>query len=80
MQFLKFTVAFPIILNKYWEPVPGDTMISFFFDRIRKNVRSLVGSMSLTTFIAFRVSCWIWVEYWIVDELSIVDLDVLPAC
>lgn len=58
--------------------LPGAIMISFFFDRILRKVRSFWGSMSLTTLRAFMSSCWICPAYWTVLELSRVLLIGMP--
>lgn len=50
--------------------LPGATMISCFFDLIRRKVRSFWGSMSRTVLLAFMVSWWSRPAYWTVVELS----------
>ena len=49
--------GFWMTINMY--SFSGVTMISCFFERIRRKVRSLVGSMSRTVLRAFAVSWWI---------------------
>lgn len=52
--------------------LPGATMISCFFERILRNVKSFCGSISLTQVRALLVNWWINPAYWVVVELSIV--------
>lgn len=59
--------------------LPGATMISFFLERIRRNVRSFWGSMSRTVLLAFMMKLCMRPAYWIVVELSIVLLIGIPA-
>lgn len=56
----------------------GATIISCFFDRIRKNVKSFDGSKSRTTLRAFVDSKLIKPAYWIVVALSKVDRIGIP--
>jgi len=56
----------------------GETIISCFFERIRKNVRSFWGSKSLMTLLALAASCEISAEYWRVLLESRVDLIGTP--
>ena len=59
--------------------LPGATIISCFFDRILRNVRSFCGSMSLTHVRALLVNWCISPAYWVVVELSIVVRIGIPA-
>lgn len=54
-------------------------MISFFLERIRRNVRSFWGSMSLTVPLAFIIKLCIKPAYCTVEELSMVLLMGIPA-
>ena len=56
----------------------GETIISCFFDRIRRNVKSFCGSKSLTTLLALAASWDIRAEYCSVDLESSVDLIGTP--
>ena len=58
--------------------IPGATMISCFLVRIRKKVKSLVGSSSLTTLQALSASWLIRPAYCTVVALSKVDLIGMP--
>lgn len=57
----------------------GATMISCFFDLIRRNVRSLVGSKSRTTLRALSANCPINPAYCTVEVLSKVLLTATPT-
>lgn len=59
--------------------LPGATMISFFLERIRRNVRSFWGSMSRTVLLAFIMKLCIRPAYCTVVELSTVLLIGIPA-
>lgn len=59
--------------------LPGATIISCFLERIRRNVRSLVGSRSRTTLLALSDSWLINPAYWTVVVLSIVVLIGIPV-
>lgn len=59
--------------------LPGATMISFFLERIRRNVRSFWGSMSRTVLLAFMMKLCMRPAYWMVVELSMVLLMGIPA-
>lgn len=59
--------------------LPGATMISFFLERIRRNVRSFWGSISRTVLLAFMMKLCMRPAYWMVVELSMVLLMGIPA-
>ena len=63
-----------IIINS-----PGAIIISCFLERTRRNVRSLVGSRSLTTLRALSVSPLMRPVYWMVVGLSSVLLMGMPG-
>lgn len=58
--------------------LPGAIMISFFFDRTLRKVRSFWGSMSLTIPRAFMSNWCILAAYWTVLALSRVLLMGMP--
>jgi len=57
----------------------GATMISCFFDRTRKKVKSFCGSKSRTQLRALAANWWRRPEYWTVVELSNVVLIGIPS-
>jgi len=57
----------------------GATMISCFFDRTRKKVKSFCGSKSRTQLRALAANWWRRPEYWTVVELSSVVLMGIPS-
>lgn len=57
----------------------GAIMISCFFERTLRNVKSFCGSMSRTVLRALDVSEWINPAYWTVVELSKVVLMGIPS-
>lgn len=63
-----YSDGFWITIRRY--SLSGAIIISFFLDRIRRNVRSFVGSMSLTVFLALSTSCVMSPAYCVVVVLS----------
>lgn len=67
------------MFTTYVLSLPGATIISCFLERMRRNVRSLVGSRSRTTLLALSESWLINPAYWTVVVLSIVVLIGIPV-